>query len=111
MGSDVTGLDAVSHARAASLLPPAMPPCTARATPTLIIGTRRLALIGIVDAGRPITLTRRCQPSLAVSIPMGGAMSKDVLVIIGAGGMGTAVARRLGPGRLIVLADVNVDGL
>lgn len=38
-------------------------------------------------------------------------MSKDVLVIVGAGGMGTAVARRLGPGRLVVLADVNVDGL
>jgi NAD(P)-dependent dehydrogenase (short-subunit alcohol dehydrogenase family) len=31
----------------------------------------------------------------------------DVLAIIGAGGMGVAVARRLGAGRVVVLGDVN----
>jgi NAD(P)-dependent dehydrogenase (short-subunit alcohol dehydrogenase family) len=31
----------------------------------------------------------------------------DVLVVIGAGGMGLSVARRIGAGRIIVLADIN----
>jgi meso-butanediol dehydrogenase / (S,S)-butanediol dehydrogenase / diacetyl reductase len=35
----------------------------------------------------------------------------DVLVIIGAGGMGLSIARRVGAGRTIVLADVNAVGL
>ncbi|WP_197516368.1 SDR family oxidoreductase [Mycobacterium sp. E2497] len=35
----------------------------------------------------------------------------EVLVIIGAGGMGTATARRLGFGHLVLLSDVNDDGL
>ena len=35
----------------------------------------------------------------------------EVLVIIGAGGMGMSVARRVGAGRTIVLADVNAAGL
>lgn len=35
----------------------------------------------------------------------------DVAVIIGVGGMGRAVARRLGPGRRLVLADVGGPGL
>lgn len=34
-------------------------------------------------------------------------MSKSVLVIIGAGGMGAAIARRLGSGRTLVLADFD----
>jgi NAD(P)-dependent dehydrogenase (short-subunit alcohol dehydrogenase family) len=34
-------------------------------------------------------------------------MSNDVIVIIGAGGMGAAIAHRLGSGRTIVLGDVN----
>ncbi len=38
-------------------------------------------------------------------------MERDVLVIIGAGGMGQAVARRLGPGFRLLLADVAADGL
>ncbi|MCV7399993.1 SDR family oxidoreductase [Mycobacterium fragae] len=38
-------------------------------------------------------------------------VSSEVLVIIGAGGMGLAVARRVGAGRTIVLADVNKAGL
>lgn len=38
-------------------------------------------------------------------------MTKDVLVITGAGGMGLAIARRLGPGRRILLADYSADGL
>lgn len=38
-------------------------------------------------------------------------MSNDVLVIIGVGGMGVAVARRSGAGRTIVLADINAMGL
>jgi NAD(P)-dependent dehydrogenase (short-subunit alcohol dehydrogenase family) len=32
-------------------------------------------------------------------------MRRDVLVVIGVGGMGQAVARRLGPGKTVVLAD------
>jgi NAD(P)-dependent dehydrogenase (short-subunit alcohol dehydrogenase family) len=35
----------------------------------------------------------------------------DVLVVTGAGGMGRAVARRLGSGRVIVLADASEDQL
>ncbi|MEV6509911.1 SDR family oxidoreductase [Streptomyces sp. NPDC051642] len=38
-------------------------------------------------------------------------MSAKVLVIIGAGGMGLAVARRLGAGRTILLADIGEDVL
>jgi 3-hydroxyacyl-CoA dehydrogenase len=34
-------------------------------------------------------------------------MRHDVLVVIGAGGMGQAIARRLGSGRTVVLADSN----
>jgi NAD(P)-dependent dehydrogenase (short-subunit alcohol dehydrogenase family) len=33
--------------------------------------------------------------------------ANDVLVVIGMGGMGRAVARRLGAGRTVVLADIN----
>ena len=38
-------------------------------------------------------------------------MSDNVLVIIGVGGMGLSIARRVGAGRTIVLADVNAAGL
>lgn len=38
-------------------------------------------------------------------------MNNEVLVIIGVGGMGVAVARRCGAGRAIVLADINAEGL
>ena len=34
-------------------------------------------------------------------------MSKDVLVVIGAGSIGQAIARRTGPGKQILLADFN----
>lgn len=34
-------------------------------------------------------------------------VSREVLVVIGAGGMGRAIARRLGPGRGVVLADFD----
>jgi NAD(P)-dependent dehydrogenase (short-subunit alcohol dehydrogenase family) len=34
-------------------------------------------------------------------------VSSEVLVVIGSGGMGLSVARRVGAGRLIVLADVD----
>ncbi len=37
--------------------------------------------------------------------------TKDVLVIIGSGGMGLAIARRCGSGATVVLADVTDDGL
>ncbi len=36
-------------------------------------------------------------------------MSKDVVVIIGIGGMGEAIARRQGPGKKLVLADFNEE--
>jgi NAD(P)-dependent dehydrogenase (short-subunit alcohol dehydrogenase family) len=36
-------------------------------------------------------------------------MSEEVLVVIGAGGMGEAIARRLGPGRQVVLADFKQE--
>jgi NAD(P)-dependent dehydrogenase (short-subunit alcohol dehydrogenase family) len=38
-------------------------------------------------------------------------MTDNVLVIIGVGGMGLSIARRVGAGRTIVLADVNAAGL
>ena len=40
-------------------------------------------------------------------------MSEDrrVIVVTGVGGMGVSIARRLGPGATVVLADVNPDGL
>jgi NAD(P)-dependent dehydrogenase (short-subunit alcohol dehydrogenase family) len=34
-------------------------------------------------------------------------MSNDVLVVIGAGGIGQAIARRTGPGKQVLLADFN----
>ena len=34
-------------------------------------------------------------------------MRRDVLVVIGVGGMGQAIARRLGPGKTVVLPDNN----
>jgi NAD(P)-dependent dehydrogenase (short-subunit alcohol dehydrogenase family) len=38
-------------------------------------------------------------------------VSQDVLVIVGAGGMGLAIARRAGSSRLVLLADVNEPAL
>jgi NAD(P)-dependent dehydrogenase (short-subunit alcohol dehydrogenase family) len=38
---------------------------------------------------------------------MSQSRDKEVLVIIGAGGMGLAIARRVGAGRVIVLADIS----
>ena len=38
-------------------------------------------------------------------------MIRDVSVVIGVGGMGVAVARRVGPGRSLVLADVDAEAL
>ena len=38
-------------------------------------------------------------------------MIRDVCVVIGVGGMGATVARRLGPGRSLVLADVDAEAL
>ncbi len=34
-------------------------------------------------------------------------MARDVVVIVGAGGIGLAIARRQGIGRTVLLADVN----
>ncbi|MCX7622951.1 MAG: SDR family oxidoreductase [Thermomicrobium sp.] len=34
-------------------------------------------------------------------------LERDVVVVTGAGGMGTAIARRLGPGRRLLLADIS----
>jgi saccharopine dehydrogenase-like NADP-dependent oxidoreductase len=36
-----------------------------------------------------------------------GPVSSEVLVVIGSGGMGLSVARRIGAGRAILLADVD----
>ena len=38
-------------------------------------------------------------------------MGNDVIVIVGSGGMGVAIAHRLGSGRTLVLADLNSDNL
>ncbi|MCZ8381477.1 SDR family oxidoreductase [Mycobacterium sp. CPCC 205372] len=38
-------------------------------------------------------------------------MRRDVLLVIGVGGMGAAIARRLGPGRTVLLADRDDDAL
>ncbi len=38
-------------------------------------------------------------------------MDKDVVVVIGTGGMGQAIARRLGSGREVLLADFDVEAL
>ncbi|MGO9072228.1 SDR family NAD(P)-dependent oxidoreductase, partial [Mycobacterium sp.] len=37
--------------------------------------------------------------------------NNEVLVVIGVGGMGVSIARRVGAGRTIVLADINAAGL
>ena len=34
-------------------------------------------------------------------------MNREVLVVIGAGGLGMAIARRQGPGKSVLLADFN----
>jgi len=36
-----------------------------------------------------------------------GTPAREVVVITGAGGMGVAIARRLGPGRRVLLADYS----
>jgi meso-butanediol dehydrogenase / (S,S)-butanediol dehydrogenase / diacetyl reductase len=38
-------------------------------------------------------------------------MNREVLVVIGAGGIGQAIARRQGPGKSVLLADLNEDTL
>lgn len=38
-------------------------------------------------------------------------MIRDVCVVIGVGGMGAAVARRVGPGRSLLLADIDAEAL
>ncbi|HEX5253937.1 MAG TPA: SDR family oxidoreductase [Mycobacterium sp.] len=38
-------------------------------------------------------------------------MTSEVLVVIGVGGMGQAIARRLGPGKIVLLADFNQETL
>ena len=38
-------------------------------------------------------------------------MNQEVLVVIGAGGIGQAIARRQGAGKSVLLADVNEDTL
>jgi len=38
-------------------------------------------------------------------------MSKEVLVVTGAGGIGQAIARRQGPGKSVLLADFNEETL
>ena len=38
-------------------------------------------------------------------------MTRDVVVVVGVGGMGEAIARRQGPGRHVVLADFNGETL
>src|SRR3954453_4986608 len=38
-------------------------------------------------------------------------MSNDIVVLIGAGGIGQAIARRQGSGRRVLLADRNADAL
>lgn len=38
-------------------------------------------------------------------------MRRGVLIVIGAGGMGQGIARRLGPGKTVLLADVDEDTL
>ena len=38
-------------------------------------------------------------------------MAKDVIVVIGAGGIGIAIARRQGLGKTVLLADVSEKNL
>jgi NAD(P)-dependent dehydrogenase (short-subunit alcohol dehydrogenase family) len=60
------------------------------------------------DIGAQQLLTRPIRPEYQV---MEADMGKDVLVIIGAGGMGLAIARRLAPGKTVLLADHNEAAL
>lgn len=46
-----------------------------------------------------------------MATPDGHAMTHPVTVIIGTGGMGLAIARRLGSGKTLVLADFNKEAL
>jgi NAD(P)-dependent dehydrogenase (short-subunit alcohol dehydrogenase family) len=38
-------------------------------------------------------------------------MSEDIVVVIGTGGIGLAIARRQGAGKRVLLADFNTDTL
>ena len=38
-------------------------------------------------------------------------MAREVLTVIGVGGMGQAIARRLGPGKTVLLADYDAKAL
>ena len=46
-----------------------------------------------------------------MTAPVAGSRRSEVLVVTGTGGMGEAVARRLGSGRVVVLADVSAAQL
>ncbi|HXW38161.1 MAG TPA: SDR family oxidoreductase [Acidimicrobiales bacterium] len=45
------------------------------------------------------------------TIPVGTEIRREVVVITGTGGMGRAIARRLGPSRALLLADVDAAAL
>jgi hypothetical protein len=79
--------------------------CAYRRVPVgqLLRGHRNLD--GIIDVRR-----------LVANFQTGEHMSsrssdKEVLVVIGAGGMGLSIARRVGLGRVMLLADINESGL
>src|ERR1700722_5263606 len=55
-------------------------------------------------------MVHRRQPGPGRLMPS-RSTDNEVLVIIGVGGMGVSIARRVGAGRTIVLADINAAGL
>src|SRR3984957_7166524 len=55
-------------------------------------------------------MVHRRQPGPGRLMPS-RSTDNEVLVVIGVGGMGISIARRVGAGRTIVLADINAAGL
>jgi NAD(P)-dependent dehydrogenase (short-subunit alcohol dehydrogenase family) len=59
----------------------------------------------------PAGSCRRLLESCSTTEEQETVMSKEVLVVTGAGGIGQAIARRLGPGKSVLLADFNEQTL
>ncbi|CAM5559540.1 hypothetical protein SHIRM173S_08442 [Streptomyces hirsutus] len=79
-------------------------------TTATMISLGTLALFGTSPASRAPTAPSASVTTTAGRPPVHGSRDdqpRDVVVVTGAGGMGSAVARRLGSGRTLILADAS----